>query len=124
MDKQHAIVRLTEISDELFTIANSLAGNETGIAAASLHGASGRVNNVVRMLKTGITMDDRKAVLREHFKNQIMNKGKSDAEIEFLVERFAAIAWLFTNFWQTNLMKIKIYREPNGLLRLRIRVRR
>lgn len=92
MDKQHAIVRLTEISDELFTIANSLAGNETGIAAASLHGASGRVNNVVRMLKTGITMDDRKAVLREHFKNQIMNKGKSDAEIEFLVERFAAIA--------------------------------
>ena len=55
------IDRLKEISDELFTIANSLAGSVTGTAAASLHGAKGQVSNVVRMLETGITDDDKKS---------------------------------------------------------------
>ena len=86
------INRLKEISDELFTIANSLGGEVTGTAASSLHGASGRVSNVVRMLETGITNDDKKAVLREHFKNQSFNKGKSEADIEHLVELFFNIS--------------------------------
>lgn len=85
------IKRLKEISDELFTIANSLAGDETGTAAATLHGASGRVSNVIRMLKTGITDDDKRDVLREHFKNQPFNQNKSAEEIEYMVEMFLHI---------------------------------
>jgi hypothetical protein len=86
MDKR--IIRLKELASELHDIANSFAGDKTGTAAAALHGAGGKVLNGVRMLETGITDDDHKDVLREHFKNQIMNKGKSPEEIEALVEMF------------------------------------
>ncbi len=86
MDKR--LIRLKEIVTELHNIANSFAGEKTGTAAASLHGAGGRVANGIRMLETGITPEDRKDVLREHFKNQIMNQNKSAEEIEALVEMF------------------------------------
>lgn len=89
MDKR--ITRLKEIVTELHNIANSYAGDKTGTAAASLHGAGGRVANGVRMLETGITLEDKKDVLREHFKNQIINKDKSPEEIEALVEYFVKL---------------------------------
>ena len=87
MDKR--LIRLKEIVNELHDIANSFAGDKTGTAAAALHGASGKVLNGVRMLETGITDEDRKDVLREHFKNQLINKNKTPEEIEYLVEMFA-----------------------------------
>jgi hypothetical protein len=80
--------RLKEISNELFTMANCLAGDTTGIAAASLHGVVGRLTNVARMITSGITLDDRKQVIREHLKNRTFNRNKSEAEIEQLVEMF------------------------------------
>lgn len=109
MDKR--IERLKEINRELHDIANSFAGNVTGTAAASLHGAGGRVVNVIRMLETGITADDKKDVLREHFKNSIFNKDKSSEEIEELVEHFQCLgAWQFLK-WLYNSFMILSYRD-------------
>jgi hypothetical protein len=81
--------RLKEISAELHTLANSLAGDTTGTVAATLHGAVGIINNAARMLETGITAEDKKNVLRRHFKNQVGNEKMTDAEIEELVELFS-----------------------------------
>lgn len=87
MDKR--LIRLKEIVTELHDIANSFAGDKTGTAAASLHVSGGRVANGIRMLETGITLEDRKEVLREHFKGQLINMNKTPEEIEYLVEMFA-----------------------------------
>lgn len=84
------IERLKKIVDELHDIANSFAGDKTGTAAATLHGATGRIMNGIRMLETGITLEDKKEVLREHFKNQLFNKHKSPEEIEALVLMFVS----------------------------------
>jgi len=86
MDKK--IERLKKIAEELHTLANSFAGDVTGTAAAALHGAGSKVLNGVRMLETGITEDDKRDVLREHFKNQLIHKHKTPEEIEQLVELF------------------------------------
>ena len=86
MDKR--IIRLKELASELHDIANSFAGDKTGTAAAALHGAGGKVLNGIRMLETGITLEDKKEVLREHFKNQLINKNKTAEEIEALVLMF------------------------------------
>lgn len=78
--------RLKEIHDELFTIANSLAGDETGCVAVTVHKSHGVLNNAIRMLETGITLEDEKAMFREHLKGQLFNRNKSDEEIEYMVE--------------------------------------
>jgi hypothetical protein len=57
--------RLEAISDELTNIANSYAGEATGTAACELHGAAGRVWNAVRMLKDGITLEDKVKLAEE-----------------------------------------------------------
>jgi len=80
------LARLKEIHDELFTTANSLAGNETGCVAVEIHRAHGVLNNAIRMLETGVTLEDEKNMMRTHLKGQLFNANKSDEEIEYLVE--------------------------------------
>ena len=82
--------RLQEIHDELFTLANSLAGDETGCVAVTIHRSHGILNNAIRMLTTGITLEDEKEMFREHLKGQLFNRNKSEAEIEYMVEMLTA----------------------------------
>lgn len=59
------ITRLEQISDELFEIANSMAGDKTGIIAVNLHQATGKINNAIRMANEGITKTDSDKVADE-----------------------------------------------------------
>jgi hypothetical protein len=54
------IARLTEIQEELHNIANSYAGDVTGVVAVELHTVACGIFNTLRMLKTGITEEDKK----------------------------------------------------------------
>lgn len=47
---QDKINRLKEISEELFDIANSLAGDETGTEASCLHLTRGNIDDVIQSL--------------------------------------------------------------------------
>jgi hypothetical protein len=45
--------RLDELQDEVFEIANSFAGNETGVVAMQLHEAVNCISRALRMLEKG-----------------------------------------------------------------------
>lgn len=77
--------RLEEISDELFTLANEFGGNVTGTVAVEIHRANSVLHNAMRMLKTGVTEEDERNMFRQHLRSQTFNAGKTDAEIEQLV---------------------------------------
>lgn len=77
--------RLQELSDELFMLANELGGDETGTVAVEVHRANSVLNNAMRMLKTGVTEEDERNMFRQHLRSQTFNAGKTDAEIEQLV---------------------------------------
>lgn len=88
MDKR--ISRLEEISEELFTIANSFGGNVTGTGAVELHRTNNRLRNAIRILTEGPTPEDKKSQIREHLTNNNPLK-HSPAEIELMVERLVSI---------------------------------
>lgn len=50
--------RLDAIRHEVFDLANSLAGEETGTIAGELHQACNYMSNALRMMKEGITAFD------------------------------------------------------------------
>lgn len=62
--------RLQEISNELHDIANSYAGDETGIVAVRLHGASGQISDCLRMLESGINSSDKLSVIQDWLSKQ------------------------------------------------------
>jgi hypothetical protein len=69
------ITRLNEILNELHDIANSFAGDETGVVAVELHYSSNRIANALRMLEDGITPEDKHKQLVEWLsdKPELMN---------------------------------------------------
>jgi hypothetical protein len=84
-DKQARIKRLKDISDELFNLANSFGGDETGIAAVEIHRSENLLNNAIRMLESGITLEDKKNAIRAFFDKSPLNANKSAEELEELV---------------------------------------
>ena len=64
------IERLEEMQSELFDLANSFAGEQTGTVAAELHESCNRISNSIRMLKEGITPADERKMLGEWFAKQ------------------------------------------------------
>ena len=84
------ILRLEEIADELFTIANSFAGAATGTGAVELHRATNHVRSAIRILTEGPTLEDKKSQLREHLVNN-NPMGNTAEQIEVMVNRLIAI---------------------------------
>jgi len=78
--------RLKEISEELFLTANELAGKETGTVAVELHKTRNVLENAIRMLETGTTLEDEKKMFRDYLKGQSFNAKRSDEDIESMVE--------------------------------------
>lgn len=64
------VKRLQEISDELHGIANSFAGDKTGVVAARLHGASGQISDCLRMLESGINSSDKLNLMEDWLSKQ------------------------------------------------------
>ena len=79
------IERLKKISDELFTLANSFAGEKTGTAAGEIHKSCGTLSNAVRMLENGITLEDKRKQMLDWLREKSWNKGRSDAELQAMV---------------------------------------
>lgn len=50
---KQAIEELDQIQTRVFNLANSFAGNQTGIAAVELHGASNHIGRAIEALKRG-----------------------------------------------------------------------
>lgn len=84
------IKRLKAISEELFTMANSFAGNNTGTAAVELHRVTNTLNNAIRILTEGPTTDDKKSQIREHLRQSPCNRGSTNEELERMVDMWAA----------------------------------
>jgi hypothetical protein len=82
--------RLKEISEELFQTANGLAGNKTGTVAVELHKTRNVLENAIRMLETGVTLEDEKKMFRDHLKGQPFNAKRSDEDIESMVEQLTS----------------------------------
>ncbi len=64
------IERLEVLRDEIFDLANSFAGDKTGVVAGELHEASNRITKSVRMLNEGIKPEDERQQLAEWFAKQ------------------------------------------------------
>lgn len=64
------VEQLTKLRSELFDLANSFAGDETGTVASELHESCNRITNSLRMLKEGITPADERKLLGEWLANQ------------------------------------------------------
>jgi hypothetical protein len=64
--------RLEELRLELGDIANTFAGNKTGCAAFELHDASGRINEAIRMITEGSTIEDSDRQIAEWCDKQVM----------------------------------------------------
>lgn len=60
------IKRLEEIRNELFTIANSYVGKETGVVAVKLHKAKSLITEAIDMIERGVSDQDNKDVMREY----------------------------------------------------------
>lgn len=78
--------RLKEISEELFLMANELADNKTGTVAVELHKTRNVLENAIRMLETGVTLEDEKKMFRDHLMAQPFNANKAPEDIEYMVE--------------------------------------
>lgn len=80
------IRRLQRIQKMLFNTANSYAGDETGVVAARLHGASSQVANCLRMLNEGINSADKLSLMQDWLRDK---PSMSDAVKEELAFRLA-----------------------------------
>jgi len=78
--------RLKEISEELFRTANELAGNVTGTVAVELHKTRNTLENAIRMLETGTTLEDEKKMFRDHLMAQPFNALRRKEDVEEMVE--------------------------------------
>ncbi len=64
------IRRLQRISKILFDTANSYAGDETGVVAARLHEASGKISYCLRMLDDGINSADKLSLMQDWLRDK------------------------------------------------------
>lgn len=84
MDK--GIRRLKRLSKLLHNIANSYAGDKTGVVAARLHGVSGGISDCIRMLEEGITDVDRMSLMQDWLKDKPMSPAVKE-ELAFRLYR-------------------------------------
>ncbi len=61
----NSIKRLNELYSEIFDIANSYAGDETGTVAGTLHNSANKIADAIRMLENGITEEDDHKLMTE-----------------------------------------------------------
>lgn len=64
------IAHLTKLRSEIYNLANSFAGNETGVIAGELHEAANRILRAIEMLEHGITQEDSDRQIQEWCDNQ------------------------------------------------------
>ena len=62
--------RLEQLRSEIYDLANSYAGKETGVIAGELHEACNRILSALNMLENGITQEDSDKQIGEWCDNQ------------------------------------------------------